>query len=109
MSDSEVPATPQGVPATSSEVKFTEKEERVLKAVWACMKTLPEVSRASIPAPRYRILTLRQVDMAKLSHAAGFQTLKTCQNTWGQIKKKLMAQAVANGKSTPPRRRRVNV
>ncbi|GAM86719.1 hypothetical protein ANO11243_047380 [Dothideomycetidae sp. 11243] len=35
--------------------------------------------------------------MNKLTAAAGFQTLKTCTNTWGQIKKKLMAQAAANG------------
>ncbi|KAF2157960.1 hypothetical protein K461DRAFT_27644 [Myriangium duriaei CBS 260.36] len=80
MSDTEqsTPATPT-VPATQGDIKFTEKEERVLKVVWGCMKSLPEV------------------DMTKLTTAAGFQTQKTCANTWGVIKKKLVAQAAANG------------
>jgi len=46
MSDSELSLPPQS-PSTpnnsTSAVKFTEKEERVLKAVWQCMKSVPEV------------------------------------------------------------------
>lgn len=47
MSDTEQPMTP-GSSATAAppatEVKFTEKEDRVLKVVFQCMRTVPEVS-----------------------------------------------------------------
>ncbi|KAF4547941.1 Hypothetical protein D9617_33g038050 [Elsinoe fawcettii] len=83
MSDAEVPETPDAgtitSPGAAVEVKFTEKEERVLKVVWQCMKTVPEV------------------DMKKLADAAGFNTEKTCSNTWGVIKKKLAQIAEQNG------------
>lgn len=39
-----------------------------------------------------------QVDMKKLTELAGFNTEKTCSNTWGVIKKKLAAIAEQNGK-----------
>ncbi|PSK56677.1 PWWP domain-containing protein2 [Elsinoe australis] len=84
MSDTEQPMTP-GSSATAAppatEVKFTEKEDRVLKVVFQCMRTVPEV------------------DMKKLTELAGFNTEKTCSNTWGVIKKKLAAIAEQNGGS----------
>ena len=43
---------------------FTEKEEKVLKVAWACLKSGPP-----------------DVDMEKLMKAAGFNTLKTTSNT----------------------------
>jgi hypothetical protein len=62
-----------------AEVTFTEKEERVLKAAWSCLKSPPEV------------------DIEKLKDAAGFNTTKTASNTWGVIKKKLAALSPAEG------------
>jgi hypothetical protein len=71
------PAKPQHATAAGAGEKsiFTEKEERVLKAAWFCLKTPPEV------------------DMEKLKVAADFNTLKTASNTWGTIKKKLATLA----------------
>jgi hypothetical protein len=54
---------------------FTEKEERVLKAAWHCLKSPPEI------------------DIEKLVVAADFKTTKTASNTWGTIKKKLASLA----------------
>jgi hypothetical protein len=68
--------TKQPHPQASTEKSlFTEKEERVLKAAWLCLKTPPEI------------------DMEKLRVAADFNTLKTASNTWGMIKKKLATLA----------------
>nr|POE76138.1 hypothetical protein CFP56_59618 [Quercus suber] len=58
----------EGKPA----ITFTEKEESVLKVAWFCLKSAPP-----------------EVDLAKLTKAAGFNTTKTATNTWGIIKKKL--------------------
>ncbi|KAK1058829.1 hypothetical protein LTR33_013291 [Friedmanniomyces endolithicus] len=55
---------------------FTEKEERVLKVAWQCLKSGPP-----------------DVDVEKLAKAGGFNTTKTASNTWGTIKKKLLAMA----------------
>ncbi|RMY98125.1 hypothetical protein D0862_07727 [Hortaea werneckii] len=55
---------------------FTEKEERVMKIAWTCLKSGPP-----------------DVDIAKLTKAAGFNTSKTAANTWGVIKKKLLSMA----------------
>ncbi|KAI5193628.1 hypothetical protein E4T39_08864 [Aureobasidium subglaciale] len=63
-------------------VTFTDKEELVLKAAWRCLKSGPP-----------------EVDMEKLTKAAGFNTLKTAANTWGVIKKKLFADV--DGITTP--------
>ena len=54
---------------------FTEKEERVLKAAWLCLKSPPDI------------------DLEKLRVAADFNTTKTASNTWGTIKKKLASLA----------------
>ncbi|KAK5107267.1 hypothetical protein LTR62_001583 [Meristemomyces frigidus] len=51
---------------------FTEKEERVMRVAWSCLKSGPP-----------------EIDMAKLQRVAGFNTVKTTANTWGTIKKKL--------------------
>ncbi|KAK0247180.1 hypothetical protein B0A54_17669 [Friedmanniomyces endolithicus] len=59
---------------------FTEKEERVLKVAWTCLKSGPP-----------------EVDVEKLAKAGGFNTTKTASNTWGTIKKKLMAMAPPAG------------
>lgn len=73
--------TKESSPAKAEKVLFTEKEERVLKAAWHCLKSPPEV------------------DIEKLKEAAGFNTTKTASNTWGVIKKKLatLAPAAAEG------------
>ena len=63
--------TKESSPSKPYKPVFTEKEERVLKAAWQCLKTPPEI------------------DIEKLKEAAGFNTTKTAQNTWGVIKKKL--------------------
>lgn len=55
---------------------FTEKEERVLKAAWNCLKT-------GVP----------EIDMDKLTEFGGFGSKKTAQNTWAVIKKKLASMA----------------
>jgi len=54
---------------------FTEKEEKVLKTAWHCLKSPPEI------------------DIEKLRVAAEFNTTKTASNTWGTIKKKLASLA----------------
>ncbi|KAK0959680.1 hypothetical protein LTS01_021285 [Friedmanniomyces endolithicus] len=59
---------------------FTDKEERVLKVAWFCLKSGPP-----------------DVDVEKLAKAGGFNTTKTASNTWGTIKKKLMAMAPTEG------------
>ena len=73
--------TKESSPAKAEKALFTEKEERVLKAAWHCLKSPPEV------------------DIEKLKEAAGFNTTKTASNTWGVIKKKLatLAPAAAEG------------
>lgn len=55
---------------------FTEKEERVMKIAWTCLKSGPP-----------------DVDIAKLTKAGGFNTSKTAANTWAVIKKKLLSMA----------------
>ncbi|KAK0932765.1 hypothetical protein LTR29_015671 [Friedmanniomyces endolithicus] len=74
-----------GSPASSSAKSpekpvFTEKEERVLKVAWTCLKSGPP-----------------DVDVEKLAKAGGFNTTKTASNTWGTIKKKLMAMVPPQG------------
>ncbi|KAI5236843.1 hypothetical protein E4T42_09336 [Aureobasidium subglaciale] len=64
-------------------VTFTEKEEMVLKVAWRCLKSGPP-----------------EIDMDKLTKAAGFNTLKTATNTWGVIKKKLFTD-VDNNTTAP--------
>ncbi|KAI7545248.1 hypothetical protein KC331_g6331 [Hortaea werneckii] len=59
---------------------FTEKEERVMKIAWTCLKSGPP-----------------DVDIAKLTKAAGFNTTKTAANTWGAIKKKLLSMGGDGG------------
>jgi hypothetical protein len=61
--------------AAAEKSLFTEKEERVLKAAWLCLKTPPEI------------------DIEKLKVAGDFNTVKTASNTWGMIKKKLATLA----------------
>jgi hypothetical protein len=85
--------TKEASPAKTDKALFTEKEERVLKAAWQCLKTPPEI------------------DIEKLKEAAGFNTTKTAQNTWGVIKKKLAtltpagAEGEGGGKYYPERAR----
>ena len=66
-------------PPKTEKSLFTEKEERVLKAAWHCLKSPPEI------------------DIDKLRVAADFNTTKTASNTWGVIKKKLATLAPAEG------------
>ena len=77
MSDSPIKAT---TPAVDSAEKagpsFTEREDRILKLVWLCLKSGPP-----------------EVDMDKLTKLGDFQTKKTASNTWGTIKKKLLSMA----------------
>lgn len=91
-------ATPKK--ADTSEVIFTAKEEQVLKVAWSCLKSGPP-----------------EVDIQKLTELGGFKTQKvrspplhdltselwltlkymqTAQNTWGAVKKKLMAMTPAS-------------
>lgn len=69
--------TKESSPPKAEKALFTEKEERVLKAAWHCLKSPPEV------------------DIEKLKVAADFNTTKTASNTWGVIKKKLATLAPA--------------
>ena len=71
--------TKEASPAKTDKALFTEKEERVLKAAWQCLKTPPEI------------------DIEKLKEAAGFNTTKTASNTWGNIKKKLASMTAGEG------------
>ncbi|KAI6810305.1 hypothetical protein KC327_g18040 [Hortaea werneckii] len=59
---------------------FTEKEDRVMKIAWTCLKSGPP-----------------DVDIAKLTKAAGFNTTKTAANTWAVIKKKLLSMGGDGG------------
>lgn len=62
---------------------FTEKEEKVMKLAWSCLKSPPDI------------------DIEKLREVAEFNTTKTASNTWGVIKKKLAAIApMAEGEGT---------
>ncbi|KAM0721065.1 hypothetical protein Q7P37_003351 [Cladosporium fusiforme] len=87
----------EGSPAAI--VSFTEKEERVLKLVWQCLKTMPEV------------------DLEKLRVTCGFNTAKNTSNTWGTIKKKLQSMVTAEDdatetsvtKATPTKRKKAAV
>ncbi|EMC96939.1 hypothetical protein BAUCODRAFT_433478 [Baudoinia panamericana UAMH 10762] len=66
-------ATPATSDAKASDKPiFTEKEERVLKVAWHCLKT-------GVP----------EIDFVKLTKLGEFNTQKTATNTWGTIKKKL--------------------
>ncbi|KAK6437896.1 hypothetical protein LTR95_005902 [Oleoguttula sp. CCFEE 5521] len=65
MSDAETPSA-------AAKPLFTDKEEKVLKVAWSCLKSGPP-----------------DVDIEKLQKAAGFNTSKTTSNTWATIKKKL--------------------
>lgn len=51
-------------PTKTEKSIFTDKEERVLKVAWSCLKSGPP-----------------DVDMEKLMKAGGFNTLKTTSNT----------------------------
>ncbi|KAK4993796.1 hypothetical protein LTR66_005583 [Elasticomyces elasticus] len=75
MSDAET--KPEIKPETKPEAKplFTAKEEALLKIAWLCLKSPPEI------------------DYQKLQELGQFNTMKTCTNTWGTIKKKLMQNA----------------
>lgn len=72
------PASDAKASDASKTITFTEKEERVLKVAWSCLKSGPP-----------------DVDIEKLTKAGGFNTQKTAANTWGVIKKKLLAMAPA--------------
>ncbi|KAK3673569.1 hypothetical protein LTR78_006473 [Recurvomyces mirabilis] len=72
--------------ANNSGITFTDKEERVLKVAWSCLKG---------GAP--------EIDIAKLVELGGFNTAKTAANTWGVIKKKLAAIGVANATPKTPK------
>jgi len=89
MSDTKTTNSPISGTKASSDVKpssdankspqkpaFTEKEDRVLKIAMLCLKS-------GIP----------EIDMEKLTKMGEFNTQKTAQNTWGIIKKKLLALA----------------
>lgn len=67
--------TKEASPVKADKALFTDKEERVLKAAWHCLKSPPEI------------------DIEKLRVAAEFNTTKTTANTWGVIKKKLASLA----------------
>ena len=67
--------TKDSSPPKAEKALFTEKEERVLKAAWLCLKSPPEI------------------DLEKLRVAADFNTTKTASNTWGLVKKKLATLA----------------
>jgi hypothetical protein len=67
--------TKESSPSKADKSLFTEKEEKVLKAAWHCLKSPPEI------------------DIEKLRAAAEFNTTKTASNTWGVIKKKLATLA----------------
>lgn len=67
--------TKETSPVKADKALFTDKEERVLKAAWHCLKSPPEI------------------DIEKLRVAAEFNTTKTAANTWGVIKKKLASLA----------------
>ncbi|GAB7343768.1 hypothetical protein MBLNU457_1742t1 [Dothideomycetes sp. NU457] len=74
---------PSPAPGPNTEqITFTEKEQRVLMVAWHCLKSGPP-----------------DIDLEKLTELAGFQTQKTCSNTWGVIKKKL-GVAPASAKKT---------
>lgn len=70
---------------------FTEREEALLKIAWNCLKTAPEVCYAHAMSQEVTSLTeTSQIDYEKFQVAGGFNTMKTTQNTWGKIKKKLV-------------------
>ncbi|GAB7347849.1 hypothetical protein MBLNU459_g5382t1 [Dothideomycetes sp. NU459] len=71
--------------ASPEKSTFTAKEEEVLKAAWTCLKSPPEV------------------DYEKLRVAAAFNTVKTTQNTWAKIKKKLNTFVEANADPEAPK------
>ncbi|KAJ9627204.1 putative tRNA threonylcarbamoyladenosine biosynthesis protein kae1 [Taxawa tesnikishii (nom. ined.)] len=86
-------------PETKTEDKslFTAKEEAAMKVAWQCLKSVPEI------------------DMEKFKDKAGFNTIKTAQNTWGVIKRKLFTNEdgnvimpspakSANGEPTTPKK-----
>ncbi|KAF2719610.1 hypothetical protein K431DRAFT_295910 [Polychaeton citri CBS 116435] len=68
-----LPATPN---TPNQAVNFTEREERILKVAWFCLKS---------GAP--------DIDVQKLTRLGEFKTAKTASNTWGVIKKKLNVMA----------------
>ncbi|OQO04545.1 hypothetical protein B0A48_09467 [Cryoendolithus antarcticus] len=82
MSDAETPSA-------AAKPLFTDKEEKVLKVAWSCLKSGPP-----------------EVDIEKLQKAAGFNTQKTASNTWATIKKKLATfssdgDSISTPKKTP--------
>lgn len=69
--------------SAAAKPSFTEKEERILKLAWQCLKSPPEI------------------DIEKLREVGEFNTTKTASNTWGLIKKKLASIApMAEGDGT---------
>lgn len=68
--------------ATVPETKplFTQKEEQVMQVAWLCLKTGPP-----------------EIDISRLVKLGGFNTAKTASNTWGVIKRKLLAMPEAQG------------
>ncbi|THX70292.1 hypothetical protein D6D05_08677 [Aureobasidium pullulans] len=80
-------STKGGSPAKTEKkaVVFTDREEMVLKVAWRCLKSGPP-----------------EIDIEKLTKAAGFNTQKTCSNMWSGLKKKLLTDVDGNALPTAP-------
>ncbi|TIA39402.1 hypothetical protein D6C76_09005 [Aureobasidium pullulans] len=80
-------STKGGSPAKTEKkaVVFTEREEMVLKVAWRCLKSGPP-----------------EIDIEKLTKAAGFNTQKACSNMWSGLKKKLLTDVDGNALPTAP-------
>lgn len=76
MSDASAPTTAASpaAPAIDGAVAFSEREVKLLVAAMTCLKSGPP-----------------DVDYSKLQKAGGFNTLKTTQNQWGSLKKKILS------------------
>ncbi|THY70641.1 hypothetical protein D6C87_10334 [Aureobasidium pullulans] len=85
-------STKGGSPAKTEKkaVVFTDREEMVLKVAWRCLKSGPP-----------------EIDIEKLTKAAGFNTQKTCSNMWSGLKKKLLTDVDGNALPTAPGRHRL--
>lgn len=55
---------------------FTEREEKLLKVAWFCLKSGPP-----------------DIDLNKFMKHGEFNTMKTCSNQWGTLKKKIASLA----------------
>ncbi|TIA08088.1 hypothetical protein D6C80_09420 [Aureobasidium pullulans] len=80
-------STKGGSPAKTEKkaVVFTDREEMVLKVAWRCLKSGPP-----------------EINIEKLTKAAGFNTQKTCSNMWSGLKKKLLTDVDGNALPTAP-------